>query len=193
MAWLRLYDDVLDDPKILMLSDRAHRMLINLWCLAKRNGGTITGDLKPLSLSLRQPQGRVADTLQALLSAGLIDRIEGGYEPHNWKGRQFQSDSSTDRVDRFRQRRRNGKSNGDETLHATAPESETEQIQSREGARGRAPPSRSQPTSGEEMEKILFAKWDREKAAPDDKIRSISSSSEADESGVHPAAASGEG
>lgn len=108
MAWLRLYDDILDDPKIQMLSDRAFRMLINLWCLAKRNGGLITGDLNSLSFSLRWPIGKVRDTLQALLSAGLVEQIEAGYSPHNWSGRQFISDghdtTSAERMRRYRER-----------------------------------------------------------------------------------------
>lgn len=122
MAWLRLYDTILDDPKIQMLSDRAFRMLVNLWCLAKRNGGQLTGDITSLAFSLRMPAGKVRDTLQALISANLIDRIENGYEPHDWNTHQYQSDVSTDRVKRFRQRSKKP----DETVTETPPDTDSE-------------------------------------------------------------------
>lgn len=157
MAWLRLYDDLLDDPKIQMLSDRAFRMLINLWCLAKRNDGVISGDMNSMVFSLRWPRGKILDTLQALISAGLIEKVETGYEPHNWKKRQFQSDSSSERVERCRERQRNAKRNGDETLHATPPETEQRQSRAEQSARG-APRSRDSPISNAEMQARMLAK-----------------------------------
>ncbi len=122
MAWLRLYDTILDDPKIQMLSDRAFRMLVNLWCLAKRNGGKLTDDLNSLAFSLRMPTGKVRDTMQALISAKLIDRIEHGYEPHEWNIHQYQSDVSTERVKRFRERSKKP----DETVTETPPDTDSE-------------------------------------------------------------------
>lgn len=104
MAWLRLYDGILDSPKIQMLSDRAFRMLVNLWCLAKRNGGTLPGDMASLAFSLRQSEGKVRDTLQALISAKLIDRTSDGYEPHDWGEHQYDSDSAAERMRRYRER-----------------------------------------------------------------------------------------
>ena len=147
MAWLRLYDDILDDPKFQMLSDRAFRALINLWCLAKRHGGKIPSDLNSIAFSLRWPVGKVRETLQALISAKLIDHTETGFEPHDWNTHQYQSDVSTERVKRFRER----SSKQDETVTETPPE--TEQIQKAESEQKKVIPAsrpkaaRSKPTS----------------------------------------------
>jgi hypothetical protein len=115
MAWLRLYDDILDDPKIQMLSDRAFRMFVNCLALAKRNNGKLPGDMNSLAFSLRLPAGKCADTFQVLLSAGCIDRNDDGtYSPHNWNGRQYESDSAAERMRRYRER--NKSKSGDEAL-----------------------------------------------------------------------------
>jgi hypothetical protein len=37
--------------------------------------------------------------------AGLLDKVDGGFEPHNREGRQYKSDNSTERVKRFRERK----------------------------------------------------------------------------------------
>lgn len=127
MAWLRLYDGILDDPKIQMLSDRAFRMLINLWCLAKRRGGTIPNDPTLLSFALRMPTGKIRDTLQALISGRLIEEIDGGYRPHDWDQHQYDGDvTAAERMRRYR--KRNGHRNGDGDLlrHSDVLEPDTE-------------------------------------------------------------------
>lgn len=126
MAWLRLYDSILDDPKIQMLSDKAFRALINLWCLAKRNGGKLPADIRSLAFSLRWPEGKVRETLQALISARLIDKTETGYEPHDWKQHQYESDVSTERVKRFRERHVNGSAKHLNGATETPPDTESE-------------------------------------------------------------------
>jgi hypothetical protein len=62
-----------------------------------------------------------------LADAGLLDRLNGGahgmhYGVHGWEKRQYKSDTSTDRVKRFRKR----SSNVDETVIETAPETDTD-------------------------------------------------------------------
>jgi len=131
MAWLRLYDDILDDPKIQMLSDKAFRALINLWCLAKRNSGKLPADIKSLSFSLRWTEGKVREVLQALISAHLIDKTETGYEPHNWNARQYEHDVSTERVKRFRERQMKLDETVSETQNETPPDTEQNQRQNR--------------------------------------------------------------
>lgn len=124
MAWLRLYDSILDDPKIQMLSDRAFRMLINLWCLAKRRGGVIPDDIGVLMFAFRWPEGRIRDTLQALISARLVERVEDGYAPHDWAQHQYDSDSAAERMQRYRARnkQRNALRNSD----VLEPDTDTE-------------------------------------------------------------------
>lgn len=119
--WFRMYDGVLDDPKVQRLPDKAFRFWVNLLCLASRNNGLITQNSDDLAFCLRLDLGKVRDLTQILVSAGLLVKVEGGYEPHKWAERQYKSDVSTGRVKRFRERSRNG----DETAPDT--EADTEQ------------------------------------------------------------------
>lgn len=100
--WFRFYDDVMDDPKVQLLSDAHYRGWSTLLCIASKNAGDISGDEMVLSFALRKPVGKVRQLLQVLLSAQLIDQTETGYIPHNWKGRQYESDSAAERMRRHR-------------------------------------------------------------------------------------------
>lgn len=114
-SWFRLYTDVLDDPKVQKLSPELFRHWINSLCLASRNNGVLP-DIGAISFAYRLPIAPTIAILNDLLIAGLIEKCKGGpngffYRPHNWDSRQFKSDSSTERVRKFR--------NVSETLHET--------------------------------------------------------------------------
>jgi len=139
--WWRAYDDAIDNPKLLKLSDSMHRAWFTLQCIASANGGVLppTADI---AVRLRMKPAKVAEWLTKLVQARLIDNKGGAFRPHNWDDRQFQSDSSTDRVKRYRDRKRNVSSavtcNVSETASETAPEqsrAETDSEQSRADAR----------------------------------------------------------
>jgi hypothetical protein len=70
---------------------------------------------------------KVAQVLTQLHGAGLLDKTETGFTPHNWKGRQYKSDVSTERVKRFRETKRNVSS----TVSETPPEQKQNTEQSR--------------------------------------------------------------
>ena len=125
--WFRMYDAALDDPKVQRLNDRLFRGWVNLLCLANRAGGKLPSDYRDIAFALRCQEGQARETLQALISAGLIDTLETGYEPHNWPERQFKSDVSTERVKRFRKRFMKQ----DETFHETPPDTEADTEQNR--------------------------------------------------------------
>lgn len=114
MAWLRLYDDILENPKVQMLPDRAFRMFVNLLALTKKHHDRLPNDIEVIAFALRLPIGKARDTMQILVSAKLIEITENGYIPHGWNERQFVSDVSTERVRRFRKRQGN--------VSETAPE-----------------------------------------------------------------------
>jgi hypothetical protein len=139
--WWRAYDDAIDNPKLLKLSDSMHRAWFTLQCIASANGGVLppTADI---AVRLRMKPAKVAEWLTKLVHARLIDNKDGVFRPHNWDDRQFQSDTSTDRVKRYRDRKRNASStvtcNVSETANETAPEqsrAETDSEQSRANAR----------------------------------------------------------
>lgn len=121
-SWFRFYNSVPDDPKIGQLSDANFRQWVHLLCIASRFEGLIPGDVESLAYTLRKPRQKVAEILQALVSASLLERCADGFRPHNWEQRQFKSDVSTERVKRFRKRFKPAA----ETANETPPDSETE-------------------------------------------------------------------
>jgi hypothetical protein len=104
--WFRLDDDVINDPKILLLPENLRWIWIAFLCMASKNSGRIPS-IEIVALSLRVKQTKAAEYLTKLVTAGLIDRDETGFAPHNWSKRQFKSDVSTERVKRFREQERN--------------------------------------------------------------------------------------
>jgi hypothetical protein len=120
MRWLRLYDDVLDDPKVQRLSPELFKHWINLLCLANKGSprGAIPTDLDDLSFRLRVSVDEATQILVRLSEAGLLERDdENRLHPHGWDQRQFKSDNTTERVNKWRARK--DAPEKDETLHAT--------------------------------------------------------------------------
>lgn len=107
-SWFRFYNSAPDHPKVVMLPDAHFRTWVELLSLASKLNGVIPDSMEMLARTLRKSPQKAANSLQVLLSAGLIDQIEGGFVPHNWEIRQFKSDgTSTERVKRFRNKERN--------------------------------------------------------------------------------------
>ncbi len=126
--WFRVYDDMVDDPKVQRLPDASFKALVNLWCLASQNGGRLPPDAD-IAFKLRIRPEKVSALLAGLKGAGLIDEVETGIEPHNWSARQFKSDVSNERVKRHRERKCNVTSTVTETPPETEADTEPEQKQ----------------------------------------------------------------
>lgn len=120
--WFRFYDEALNDPKILKLSDKLFRVWVGLLCVASKNDGKIP-PMEDTSLLLRMKSEKLSGDVKSLIAAGLLDDVGGTLSPHNWNVRQYKSDVSTERVKRFR----NGRRNVSLAVSETAPD--TEQIQ----------------------------------------------------------------
>jgi hypothetical protein len=118
--WFRSYADTHRNPKIARLSDKDFRLWHRLLCIAAENGGTIppADDLKHM-LSMRLDH--CSEALRRFQNGGLLDPVEGGYVPHNWNQRQYKSDTSTERVRKFRT-----KGNVAGNVSETAPDTDTE-------------------------------------------------------------------
>lgn len=106
--WFRMYDELLDDPKVQRLEPADFKAWVNLLCLASRNGGKLP-PVADIAFALRETLDAVSTVVERLRSAGLIARRSGGsngaYDaPYKWEERQYKSDTSTDRVKRFRER-----------------------------------------------------------------------------------------
>jgi hypothetical protein len=121
-GWFRMYEEALDDPKVQRLSGDDFKAWINLLCLASRNGGRLPPSAD-VAFALRMDAHGAATLLSRLADGGLLDTRQGGahgshHAPHGWEERQYKSDTSTDRVKRFRQRSK--------TVTETAPDTDSE-------------------------------------------------------------------
>jgi hypothetical protein len=119
--WFRLYDECIEDEKVWRLSGDLFKFWIGILCCTSKGKGLLPPpDL--IAYKLRMSEEAVRESLTVLQKAGLLDQNEQGLRPHNWDQRQYVSDTSTERVKRFRQR-----SEGvSEAVSETPPETETE-------------------------------------------------------------------
>jgi energy-coupling factor transporter ATP-binding protein EcfA2 len=115
--WFRFYDDAINDPKILKLSDKLYRVWVGILCVASKNDGKLPS-LDDMALMIRMKPEKLGEAIKSLMISGLIDQDGPILSPHNWNARQFKSDVSTERVQRFRKQQRN--------VSVTPPETETE-------------------------------------------------------------------
>ena len=105
--WWRAYDEAVDDPKLQNLKPELFKTWFNICCVTSQNGGKLP-PLSSLAFKLRVKPERARAFVEELKAAGLVDDDgKGNLAPHNWSKRQYLSDVSTDRVKRFRERRRN--------------------------------------------------------------------------------------
>jgi len=119
--WFRVYNELVDDPKVQRLEPSLFKALVNLWCLASANEGTLP-PVDEIAFKLRMKPEKARRVLTELRTAGLLDDDATGTHPHNWAARQFMSDGSTPRVKRFREGRRNVSP----AVSETTPDTETE-------------------------------------------------------------------
>lgn len=103
MKWLRLYDDVLDDPKVQRLPAHLFKAWINLLCLANKSDerGTLPCT-EDIAFRLRLKPSEAERIMDALEQAGLMERAETGWQPHQWENRQRRSDDVAERVRTWR-------------------------------------------------------------------------------------------
>jgi len=158
--WFRVYDTMVDDPKVQRLSAEAFKGLVNLWCLASQNGGSLP-PVSDIAFKLRLTEAKASAMLETLAAAGLLDRDETGTRPHNWDGRQYKSDvtdpTAARRMRRYRDRNkernddrntdRNTDRNGETTL--IRPDTETETDIPKPNGLGREPVEK--PTAEAEL------------------------------------------
>lgn len=139
--WFRLYEGLVDDPKVQRLRPEMFKALVNLWCLASRNGGVLP-PLVDIAFGLRMTEEQAKIILDELETVNLVDETRAGKTPHNWSGRQHDNRDGTQRVAGAKgdptaakrmQRHRNRNATVTETVtpNVTEPYQEIEQIQNR--------------------------------------------------------------
>lgn len=126
-SWFRFYNATLDNPKAQRLPGELFKSWVNILCLASRSGGTLPGN-GDVAFALRIDETAAETLLATLRERGLLDWAKGVYSPHDWADLQFVSDSSTDRVKRYRDRHKKQARNVSGNENGTAQEeSRTEQ------------------------------------------------------------------
>jgi hypothetical protein len=142
--WFRVYDDLVDDPKVQRLDPLLFKALINLWCLTSTNGGVLP-PIDEIAFKLRMTPHKARRVLDALSAAGLFEDDGTGTHPHNWAGRQHKSDvedpTAAQRMRRHRNRQRNDGVTRPVTSRFPETEAETEKTPSQErmNSNGEAP------------------------------------------------------
>jgi hypothetical protein len=103
--WFRFYSQAVSDPKVQRLTGNLFKTWINLLCLASNNDGALPC-VQDIAFSLRITDKEASKRIEELVERRLIDRRDDALRPHNWDSRQFKSDGSTERVQRFRDKHR---------------------------------------------------------------------------------------
>jgi hypothetical protein len=139
--WWRAYNEAVNDPKLQLISDSLFRAWFNLMCVASANDGNLP-PLKDIAFTLRMAPTKAAQVLAQLHAAGLLDKTDTGFVPHNWNGRQYKSDkvdeTAAERMARYRERKRNGRN---ASVTVTAPREQNTDTEDRIGDARETPSS----------------------------------------------------
>jgi len=142
--WYRAYEGTVTDAKlgeVALIAECSRSVAIAAWhavlenCAALNDGGRFDATARRLAVILGEPVATMTAVMNAFEELGMT---QGG-SVCAWKERQFESDTSTERSRKFRERQRNG----DATLQnvaASAPYTETEtetETEKKECARAR--------------------------------------------------------
>ncbi|MGB8212262.1 MAG: hypothetical protein WCE68_01770 [Anaerolineales bacterium] len=143
--WIKLFIEILDDPKMGRLPDRLWRRLVELFLLAGRHAddGTLP-PVEEMAWTLRLSPGQMLEDLHGLAEIGVINacpKIAGDAQPEAWMVTHFkqrQSCESSERVKRYRERYRNGQSNAGVAAGASTStsSSDSDSDSKEEGAAG---------------------------------------------------------
>jgi hypothetical protein len=103
LPWFRLYSEFATDPKVQSMSETLQRRFIMFLCLQCADEFEKLSD-DELAFALRITPEELAETKSVFSKKGLL--ADGKIS--KWNKRQYTSDSSTSRVQKHRERKRNG-------------------------------------------------------------------------------------
>lgn len=107
-SWIKLYDEILDDPKMGRMPDWLWRRAIELFLLAGRNRND--GQLQPvpdMAYTLRTSEEKLTESLRALSEVGVVHEAQPGQWVVTHFAKRQERISNTDRVRDYRKRQRN--------------------------------------------------------------------------------------
>lgn len=148
--WFRMYESILDDPKVQKLKPELFRAWVNILALTCRRDGVLPG-ADDIAFALRISEKQVAELLSGLATHGLLDRHGDGYEPHNWRARQYKSDTSADRMRRHRERHRDVTPPVTVTRSESETDTETDSVPNGTGAAAPVDPVKALFDAGVEL------------------------------------------
>ena len=118
MKWFRLYDEILDDPKMMELSAKEFQTWIMLLCLANRETtgkrGEIPRSFTVISRQIHCEIRVISRILKRFIDLGILIENGESIKIVNWDKRQFKSDDVLQRVKRYR------------NVTVTAPDTDTD-------------------------------------------------------------------
>lgn len=125
--WLRLYTEILNDPKVQRLPDSLFRAYINFLCIAKEySDNGVLPPKKDIAFFLRCPENSVKKFCDGLKKVGLLDEENDSFIIHGWNNRQYDSDNDpTANMRKRRQRER------DKTPYVTDDVTDVSRVTSR--------------------------------------------------------------
>lgn len=114
--WFRLYAEFATDPKVQMLSEVDQRRLVMLFCIKCNSDETLHDDA--IAFQLRVTPDEWQATKAVFIGRGFINSDN---EVLNWNKRQYISDSSTERVRKHRESKKQACN-----VTVTTPDTETD-------------------------------------------------------------------
>ena len=107
MPWVRLWNEILDKPKIMKLSPQLFRYWSLLLCIAQRHDrlGALP-DACDLAFALRVTEQDVTDAIGELVKAKLLEKTASCYKVHDWTHWQSLGKTDAERKRTSRQRKR---------------------------------------------------------------------------------------
>lgn len=113
--WIKLYHEILEDPKMCKLPDRLYRRVIELFLLAgETDQDGYLPSLSDMSWRLRQDEEQLETELNELQKTGIISHVNGEWIVTNFAKRQARVEGK-DRVKQCRERKKKQEYYGDET------------------------------------------------------------------------------
>ena len=151
MKWFRFWTETLDKAKVQTLPDHHFKVWINLLCVASEHSEDFSGTLPPLadlSFRIRIPENKLQKHLGYLVHEGLIDvDSKGVMSMHDWEEWQRESDVSTERVRRFRERKKHVSQRNETVSETASEENRIEEKRTPPTPSAAAPPKREQQPS----------------------------------------------
>jgi hypothetical protein len=144
MQWFRLHNKLLNDPTVQGLSSDQFKVYINLLCYASSiDRGGYVGTLDETAFALRETIEHVTSCFNAFQGVGLIvtnETDDETFQIPQWKKKQYESDSSTERVKKHREKVKRSKT-VTVTPSDTEADTDTEQKQKESKTKRFTPPS----------------------------------------------------